>query len=36
MKTASLSQSKSFIVLTKKENEDLVARSLDLDFLERK
>lgn len=35
MKTASLSQSKSFIVVTKKENEDLVARSLDLDFIKK-
>jgi hypothetical protein len=35
MKTASLSQSKSFIVITKKENEDLVARSLDLEFIKK-
>ena len=33
MKTASLSQSKAFIVLTKKNNDVLISRCLDLDFI---
>lgn len=33
MKTASLSQSKAFIVLTKKNNDELFSRCLDLDFI---
>jgi hypothetical protein len=35
LKTASLSQSSSFIVISKKENYDLCVRSLDLDFIAR-
>ena len=33
MKTASLSQSRSFIVLSKSKDDEMVSRSLDLDFL---
>ena len=33
MKTASLSQSRSFIVASKKTESELISRSLDLDFI---
>jgi hypothetical protein len=33
MKTASLSQSRSFIVISKSRNQRIISRSLDLDFL---
>lgn len=36
LKTASLSQSRSFIVITKRKNKDLISRALDLDFIKKK
>ena len=35
MKTASLSQSRSFIVMSKSKNQQMISRSLDLDFLSK-